>query len=97
MESSTGVAGFLVPAFGVLVLVTAILFLLEAFARFALQGIGTPAPVLPTQHLVVTGLNRYLRNPMYVAGRDLWDAADKRTSSRRRMRPPHSLSAPVLI
>ncbi len=60
-------SGFLVPAFGVLVLVTAILFLLEAFARFALQGIGTPAPVLPTQHLVVTGLYRYVRNPMYVA------------------------------
>lgn len=59
--------GFLVPAFGVLVLVTAILFLLEAFARFALQGIGTPAPVLPTQHLVVAGLYRYVRNPMYVA------------------------------
>ena len=40
--------------------------LLDSFARFAWQGLGTPAPVLPTQHLVVTGLYRYVRNPMYV-------------------------------
>ena len=60
--------GFLmIQLVGVLLLVTGILILLEAFARFALQGIGTPAPVLPTQHLVATGLYRYVRNPMYVA------------------------------
>ena len=41
--------------------------LLDSFARFALQGMGTPAPVFPTRHLVVTGLYRYVRNPMYVA------------------------------
>lgn len=41
--------------------------LLDSFARFALQGIGTPAPVYPTRHLVVTGLYCYVRNPMYVA------------------------------
>jgi protein-S-isoprenylcysteine O-methyltransferase Ste14 len=41
--------------------------LLDSFARFALQGVGTPAPVFPTSHLVVTGLYRYVRNPMYVA------------------------------
>ena len=41
--------------------------LLESFARFAIQGLGTPAPVAPPQHLVVTGLYRYVRNPMYVA------------------------------
>src|SRR5207253_370303 len=41
--------------------------LLDSFRRFALQGIGTPAPVFPTRHLVVTGLYRYVRNPMYVA------------------------------
>lgn len=40
--------------------------LLDSFARFALQGRGTPAPVLPPEHLVVTGLYRYVRNPMYV-------------------------------
>jgi protein-S-isoprenylcysteine O-methyltransferase Ste14 len=39
---------------------------LDSFARFALQGLGTPAPVLPTKHLVVSGLYSYVRNPMYL-------------------------------
>jgi protein-S-isoprenylcysteine O-methyltransferase Ste14 len=41
--------------------------LLDSFVRFAVQGHGTPAPVFPTRHLVVTGLYRFVRNPMYVA------------------------------
>src|SRR5262249_40653144 len=41
--------------------------LLDCFVRFAVQGVGTPAPVFPTRHLVVSGLYRYVRNPMYVA------------------------------
>ncbi len=41
--------------------------LLDSFARFAIQGFGTPAPIAPPRHLVVTGLYRYVRNPMYVA------------------------------
>ena len=41
--------------------------LLESFARFALLGLGTPAPVAPTESLVVSGLYRYVRNPMYLA------------------------------
>jgi len=52
---------------GVLLIASAIPILLESFGRFALQGIGTPAPVFPTQHLVVKGFYRYLRNPMYLA------------------------------
>jgi protein-S-isoprenylcysteine O-methyltransferase Ste14 len=40
---------------------------LDSFARFALQGLGTPAPIAPPRHLVVTGLYRYVRNPIYVA------------------------------
>jgi protein-S-isoprenylcysteine O-methyltransferase Ste14 len=40
--------------------------LLDCFVRFAVQGLGTPAPVFPTRHLVVKGLYRYVRNPMYV-------------------------------
>ena len=40
---------------------------LDSFARFALQGLGTPAPVFPTKHLVIKGFYRYVRNPMYVA------------------------------
>ena len=42
-------------------------FLVYAFGQFALQGIGTPAPAAPTEHLVVRGLYRYVRNPMYLA------------------------------
>jgi protein-S-isoprenylcysteine O-methyltransferase Ste14 len=41
--------------------------LLDSFVGFAAQGVGTPAPVFPTRHLVVTGLYRYVRNPMYIA------------------------------
>jgi protein-S-isoprenylcysteine O-methyltransferase Ste14 len=41
--------------------------LLHAFVRFVVEGLGTPAPVAPTEHLVVGGLYRYVRNPMYLA------------------------------
>jgi len=41
--------------------------LLDSFARFALRGLGTPAPVAPPARLVVTGLYRWVRNPMYVS------------------------------
>jgi protein-S-isoprenylcysteine O-methyltransferase Ste14 len=52
---------------GAALIVAGIPVLFESFGRFAVQGIGTPAPVFPTQHLVVKGFYRYVRNPMYVA------------------------------
>ena len=54
------VAGAVLVAAGALVL-------LHAFARFVVEGIGTPAPVAPTEHLVIGGAYRFVRNPMYVA------------------------------
>src|SRR5918995_1408422 len=41
--------------------------LAHAFTRFVVEGLGTPAPVAPTRELVVGGLYRYVRNPMYLA------------------------------
>jgi protein-S-isoprenylcysteine O-methyltransferase Ste14 len=52
-------AGWLLVALGTVVVV-------ESFVRFAIKGLGTPAPVAPTRQLVVSGLYRHVRNPMYV-------------------------------
>jgi protein-S-isoprenylcysteine O-methyltransferase Ste14 len=41
--------------------------LIGSFARFVIQGAGTPAPCYPTERLVIGGLYRYVRNPMYLA------------------------------
>lgn len=38
------------------------------FWNFIVSGKGTPAPIDPPRELVVVGLYRYVRNPMYVAG-----------------------------
>nr|WP_276147144.1 isoprenylcysteine carboxylmethyltransferase family protein [Streptomyces sporangiiformans] len=51
---------------GVLVAAAAVV-LVQAFVRFVVESLGTPAPVAPTEHLVVGGLYRHVRNPMYVA------------------------------
>ncbi len=42
------------------------IYLHTAFWGFALMGGGTPAPIAPTKILVVKGLHRFVRNPMYV-------------------------------
>lgn len=39
----------------------------SSFVRFAVEGIGTPAPFAPTKHLVVGGFYGFVRNPIYVA------------------------------
>ncbi len=40
--------------------------LLRCIWEFAAKGRGTLAPIDPPRHLVVSGLYRYVRNPMYV-------------------------------
>jgi protein-S-isoprenylcysteine O-methyltransferase Ste14 len=42
------------------------IYLYTAFWGFALIGGGTPAPIAPTKILVVKGLHRFVRNPMYI-------------------------------
>jgi protein-S-isoprenylcysteine O-methyltransferase Ste14 len=50
----------------ILIVIGIAIYLHTAFWGFALRGQGTPAPIVPTQKLVVEGLHRYIRNPMYV-------------------------------
>lgn len=43
-----------------------VIYLHTAFWGFAMRGRGTPAPIAPTAKLVIHGLHRYVRNPMYI-------------------------------
>ena len=52
---------------GGLLIIVGVPGVVDSFARFALEGLGTPAPIAPPQKLVVTGLYRYVRNPIYIA------------------------------
>lgn len=50
---------------GVVLVVAGLVPAASAFVEFVHAG-GTPIPAAPTQRLVVSGFNRYVRNPMYV-------------------------------
>jgi protein-S-isoprenylcysteine O-methyltransferase Ste14 len=50
-----------------ILLLAGLVVLVGAFARFVMEGFGTPAPVAAPERLVVGGVYRYVRNPMYVA------------------------------
>ena len=52
---------------GGLLIVLGVVAVVACFVRFVAEGRGTPAPVAPTEELVVGGLYRFVRNPMYVA------------------------------
>jgi protein-S-isoprenylcysteine O-methyltransferase Ste14 len=52
---------------GGILLVAGLIALIRAFVRFVMEGLGTPAPIAAPERLVVGGVYRYVRNPMYVA------------------------------
>ncbi len=55
-----------VRALGGLVLLAGATAVVHCFTRFVVEGAGTPAPIAPPEHLVVGGLYRNVRNPMYL-------------------------------
>jgi protein-S-isoprenylcysteine O-methyltransferase Ste14 len=63
----SGGEGIVPRGIGGALIVAGSFVLIRAFASFVIEGLGTPAPVAPPEHLVVGGLYRYVRNPMYVA------------------------------
>ena len=52
---------------GAILLVAGLIVLVQAFVRFVVESLGTPAPIAAPERLVVGGLYRYVCNPMYVA------------------------------
>src|SRR5215211_1798649 len=56
-----------VRVLGGVLLVAGLVAPVGGFVRFVVEGFGTPAPVAAPEHLVVGGVYRYVRNPMYVA------------------------------
>ena len=56
-----------VRVLGGVLLVAGVIALVGAFVRFVVEGFGTPAPVAAPDRLIVGGVYRYVRNPMYMA------------------------------
>ena len=54
-------------ALGVSLILAGLVVMIQAFGRFVTEGFGTPLPAAPPTHLVVGGLYRWVRNPIYVA------------------------------
>ena len=51
---------------GLVMIVGGAIPLVDSIVRFVREGRGTPEPLHPTEALVVSGLYRYVRNPMYL-------------------------------
>jgi protein-S-isoprenylcysteine O-methyltransferase Ste14 len=52
---------------GLVLIVAGVAVLADAYVRFARDGLGTPSPLAPPRRLVVTGVYRLARHPMYAA------------------------------
>lgn len=52
---------------GIVLILGGTAVVLHSFWRFVTEGRGTPVPAAAPEHLVIGGLYRYVRNPMYVA------------------------------
>ena len=66
-DSGVGPADLAADLAGGLLVVLGLVAVAACFVRFVTEGRGTPAPMAPTEELVVGGLYRFVRNPMYVA------------------------------
>ena len=71
-------------AAGALLVVAGLAVLLESFWRFAVKGLGTPAPTVPTRRLVVSGLYRHVSQSHVSRG----DGNHRRTGAALRQRSP---------
>jgi len=56
-----------VDAIGLLCILAGCALLVSCIVEFAVAGRGTLSPADPPRHLVVRGLYRYVRNPMYLS------------------------------
>ena len=65
-QTATAVRGIEEAAAIALIMVGVFIYLHTAFWGFAAIGGGTPAPIAPPKILVVRGLHRFVRNPMYI-------------------------------
>jgi protein-S-isoprenylcysteine O-methyltransferase Ste14 len=57
----------IVPFLGLVCIFTGTLLLIACIVEFARSGRGTLSPMDPPRHLVVKGLYRHVRNPMYLS------------------------------
>lgn len=51
---------------GLLTFLAGVFIMLHCVVRFAIDGLGTLSPADPTKRLVISGLYKFSRNPMYV-------------------------------
>ena len=53
---------------GLAPIVLGVIIYLICSGSFVFVGKGTPIPFTPTKELIVTGIYRFVRNPLYIAG-----------------------------